>query len=37
MLRQIARDNRRNHELALSLWDTSVHDARLIAAFADDP
>jgi 3-methyladenine DNA glycosylase AlkD len=37
VLRQIARDNRRDHDLALSLWTTGVHDARLIAAFADDP
>ena len=37
ILRQIARENRRNHVLALELWDTAVHDARLIAAFMDDP
>lgn len=37
ILRGIARVNRRNHALALELWDTKVHDARLIAAFADDP
>lgn len=37
LLRRIARENRRDHTLALALWATAVHDARLIAAFADDP
>ena len=37
VLRGIAREHRRNHALALALWDTRVHDARLIAAFMDDP
>lgn len=37
ILRGIAREHRRNHELALALWDTRVNDARLIAAFMDDP
>ena len=37
ILRGIARANRRNHALALELWATAVYDARLIAAFADDP
>lgn len=37
VLRQIARENRRDHTLALDLWKTGVHEARLIAAFADDP
>lgn len=37
ILRRLARENRRDHALALALWTTAVHDARLIAAFADDP
>ncbi|MCC6415947.1 MAG: DNA alkylation repair protein [Opitutaceae bacterium] len=37
LLRRIARDHRRDHTLALALWKTAVHDARLVAAFADDP
>ena len=37
LLRRIAGENRRDHALALALWATAVHDARLIAAFADDP
>jgi 3-methyladenine DNA glycosylase AlkD len=37
LLRSIAREHRRDHALALALWDTAVHDARLIAALADDP
>ncbi len=27
----------RDHELALRLWDTGVHEARLLACFCDDP
>lgn len=37
ILRGVGRANRRNHALALELWATAVYDARLIAAFADDP
>jgi 3-methyladenine DNA glycosylase AlkD len=37
VLREIARAHRRNHALALELWATGVHEARIIAALADDP
>jgi 3-methyladenine DNA glycosylase AlkD len=37
ILREIARAHRRNHALALELWATGVHEARIIAALADDP
>ena len=36
-MREIARAHRRNHALALELWATGVHEARIIAALADDP
>jgi 3-methyladenine DNA glycosylase AlkD len=37
ILRGLGRKHRRDHALAIALWATAVHDARLIAAFADDP
>ena len=37
VLRALARRFRGNHELALELWATGVHEARIIAALADDP
>jgi 3-methyladenine DNA glycosylase AlkD len=37
VLREIARAHRWNHALALELWATGVHEARIIAALADDP
>ena len=36
-LRAIAKGLGRNHELALELWKTGYHEARLIAAFIDEP
>jgi 3-methyladenine DNA glycosylase AlkD len=36
-LRALAKEHRRNHLLALALWDTGVHDARLLAVFVGDP
>jgi 3-methyladenine DNA glycosylase AlkD len=35
-IRRIAKGIR-DHELALSLWDTEIHDARLMACFVDIP
>jgi 3-methyladenine DNA glycosylase AlkD len=37
VLREIARRHRRDHPLALALWATAVHEARIIATLADDP
>lgn len=37
VLRAIARAHRRNHALALELWATGVHEARIIATLIDDP
>ena len=36
-IHQLARTIGRNHELALSLWQTGWYEARLLAAFVDDP
>jgi len=36
-LRRIARRLGRDHELALGLWQTGNHEARLLAAFVDEP
>lgn len=37
VLRQYARTYRKNHQLALDLWETNVHEARLMAVFIADP
>ena len=37
VLREIARRHRRDHALALALWATAVHEARVIATLIDDP
>ena len=37
VLRDIARRHRRDHALALELWATAVHEARIIATLIDDP
>jgi 3-methyladenine DNA glycosylase AlkD len=36
-LRRIARRLRTDHDLALALWTTRNHEARLLACFVDDP
>jgi 3-methyladenine DNA glycosylase AlkD len=37
VLRAIARTHRRDHALALELWSSGVHEARIIATLIDDP
>jgi len=37
LLRQLAKKVGINHELALELWDTEIHEARLLATMIDDP
>jgi len=37
VLRELGRQHRRNHELALDLWETRVHEARVLASLVDDP
>lgn len=36
-LRALAREVGRDHLLALKLWETGLHDARLLATMVDDP
>jgi len=36
-LRPIAIENGKDHNLALQLWDSGIHDARLLACFIDNP
>lgn len=37
ILRPLAKQIGTNHTLALTLWDSKIHDARLLACFIDDP
>ena len=37
VLRKIAKAHRRQHELALALWETGIHEARLLATMIADP
>jgi len=37
VLREMAKQYKNDHTLALALWDTGVHEARLLAGFIDDP
>ena len=36
-LRPIAKENGKDHNLALKLWESGIHDARLLACFIDEP
>jgi 3-methyladenine DNA glycosylase AlkD len=36
-LRPLAKEIGRSHPLALELWSSKIHDARLLACFIDDP
>jgi len=36
-LRRLARAHRRDHSLALELWRSGVHEARIMATMIDDP
>ena len=35
-LRKMAKETGKNHELALQLWDSEIHEARLLAGFIDN-
>ncbi len=37
ILRKIAKETGKNHELALELWTSGIHEARILAAFVDNP
>jgi 3-methyladenine DNA glycosylase AlkD len=36
-LRKIAKSVNKDHQLALDLWETGIHECRLMASLADDP
>lgn len=36
-LRKVAKDIGRNHRVALELWATGIHEARILAAIVDEP
>jgi 3-methyladenine DNA glycosylase AlkD len=36
-LRAIAREHKRDHELADALWTSGIHEARILATLVDDP
>jgi 3-methyladenine DNA glycosylase AlkD len=36
-LRTLARSIGRDHELAIALWDSEIHEARILASMIDDP
>jgi 3-methyladenine DNA glycosylase AlkD len=36
-LRKLGRRHRNQHALALSLWETAIHEARILASMVDDP
>jgi 3-methyladenine DNA glycosylase AlkD len=37
LLREIAKQHKKNHELALQLWETGFHEASILATMIDDP
>ena len=37
VLRELARSHRRNHALALELWASGIHDARILATLVENP
>ena len=36
-LRKIAKEIGKNHELALKLWDSKIHEAQILAGFIEEP
>lgn len=36
-LRKLAKEIKKDHQLAQQLWDTGIHEARLLATMIDDP
>ena len=36
-LRKIAEVIQKNHKLALALWETNLHEARILASLVDEP
>jgi len=35
-LKKLAKENGKDHKLALELWETGIHEARIMAGFTDD-
>lgn len=36
-LRKLAKVIKKDHELAQKIWDTNIHEARILASMIDDP
>jgi 3-methyladenine DNA glycosylase AlkD len=36
-LRKLAKESGKNHQLAQQLWETGIHEARILASMIDDP
>src|SRR3990170_1654563 len=36
-IRKMAREIKKDHELALKLWDSGIHEARILASFIEEP
>ena len=36
-LRKVAKQIKKDHQLALDLWDTGIHECRVMASLVDDP
>ncbi|MEO6849663.1 MAG: DNA alkylation repair protein [Mucilaginibacter sp.] len=36
-LRKLAKEIKKDHDLALALWDTGIHECRILASMIDDP
>jgi 3-methyladenine DNA glycosylase AlkD len=36
-LRKLAKEIKKDHELALRLWDSGIHEARILASFIEVP
>jgi len=37
ILRKIAKESGKNHDLAIRLWESGIHEARILAGMIDDP
>ncbi|MCD1296300.1 DNA alkylation repair protein [Methanocella sp. CWC-04] len=37
VVRKIAKENGKDHGIALKLWDSGIHEARILASLTDDP
>ncbi|MCX6724834.1 MAG: DNA alkylation repair protein, partial [Candidatus Shapirobacteria bacterium] len=37
VLRKMAKEIGKNHKLALELWDSGIHEARILGGYIDEP